>query len=166
MTQTDNLKINSNAIAEVAKEISLPEILKAKRLKLGIKIEDAAFYLKIKPRDLEAIENNQNLSTKHLYILGALRSYAKLLKIDQKIVEEKIKLLSVESNVANTKHNLINIGENLDLKPTKDQFFNLLLISILLFLIFLSLCNFYEGDKKLITTDKLVEELKNVDFYN
>ena len=81
-------------------------------------------------------------------------------------IKEKIKLLSVESNVINTKHNLINIGENLDLKPTKDQFFNFLIISILLFLIFLSLCNFYEGDKKLITTEKLVEELETVDFYN
>ena len=166
MTQTDNLDINSNTVAEAAKEISLPEILKEKRLKLGIEIEDAAFYLKIKPRDIEAIENNQNLTTQHLYILGALRAYAKFLKIDPKIVERKIKPLSVESNVTNTKHNLINIGENLDLKPTKDQFFNFLIISILLFLIFLSLCNFYEGDKKLITTEKLVEELENVDFYN
>lgn len=166
MTQTDNLDINSETIPEVVKEISLPEILKEKRLKLGMEIAEAAAYLKIKPRDIEAIESNQDLTTKHLYILGALRAYAKFLKIDPKIVEEKIKLLSVESNVTNTKHNLINIGENLDLKPTKDQFFNFLLVSILLFLIFLSLCNFYEGDKKLITTEKLVEELETVDFYN
>lgn len=170
MTQTNNLDINSETITEVApeitKEISLPEILKEKRLKLGMEIVDAAAYLKIKPRDIEAIESNQNLTTKHLYILGALRAYAKFLKIDPRVVEEKIKLLSVESNVANTKHNLINIGENLDLKPTKDQFFNFLLISTLLFLVFLSLCNFYEGDKKLITTEKLVEELETVDFYN
>ncbi len=166
MTQNDNLDINSDTIAEAAKEVSLSEIMKEKRLKLGIEIGEAAAYLKMKSRDIEAIENNQSLTTQHLYIFGALRAYAKFLKIDPKIVEEKIKLLSVESNVINTKHNLINIGENLDLKPTKDQFFNFLLISILLFLIFLSLCNFYEGDKKLITTEKLVEELENVDFYN
>lgn len=163
MTQTGISDTNLEAISDIEKDISLPQILKEKRLELRMEIAEAASYLKIKPKDLEAIENN---NSKHLYILGALRSYAKLLKIDPNIVEEKIKLLSVESNVNNKKHTLINIGENLDLKPTKDQFFNFLLISILLFLIFLSLCNFYEDNSQIITTEKLVEELENIDFYN
>lgn len=148
-------------------EISLAEILKTKRTELGMTISDAASYLKIRVKDLEAIENgNQDSVTKHLYILGAIRSYAKLLQIEQKIVEEKIKFFTVESNVHNKKHKLINIGENLDLKPTKDQFFNFLLISILLFLVFLSLYNFYETNNNMITMDSLVDELKKMDTYN
>lgn len=148
-------------------DISLAEILKAKRLELGIKISDAASYLKIRIQDIEAIENgDQDSITKHLYILGAIRSYAKLLKIEPEIVEEKIKFFTVESNVHNKKHKLINIGENLDLKPTRDQFFNFLLISILLFLVFLSLYNFYETNNSLIMMDNLTEELKKMDIYN
>jgi cytoskeletal protein RodZ len=152
---------------ENEREISLAEILKTKRTELGMTISEAASYLKIRVRDLEAIENgNQDSVTKHLYILGAIRSYAKLLKIEQKIVEEKIKFFTVESNVHNKEHKLINIGENLDLKPTKDQFFNFLLISILLFLVFLSLYNFFETNNNMITMDNLVEELKKMDIYS
>ena len=161
--QNNNLLMDQNN--EI--EISLAEILKTKRIELGIKISDAAFYLKMRIRDLEAIENGtQDLITKHLYILGAIRAYAKFLGIEQKIVEEKIKFFTVESNVLNKKHKLINIGENLDLKPTKDQFFNFLLISILLFLVFLSLYSFYETNNNTITMDNLVEELKKMDIYN
>ncbi|MBU6339741.1 MAG: helix-turn-helix domain-containing protein [Rickettsiales bacterium] len=148
-------------------DISLAEILKAKRLELGMEIADAASYLKIRTQDIEAIENDDRASiTKHLYILGAIRSYAKLLKIDQKILEEKIKFFTVESNVKNKKHKLINIGENLDLKPTRDQFFNFLLISILLFLVLLSLYNFFETNNNMITMDNLLEEIKKMDTYS
>jgi len=147
--------------------ISLAEILKTKRLELGMEISEAASYLKIRVQDIEAIENDDHGSiTKHLYILGAIRSYAKLLKIDQNILEEKIKFFTVESNVNNKKHKLINIGENLDLKPTRDQFFNFLLISILLFLVLLSLYNFFETNNNMITMDNLLEEIKKMDTYN
>lgn len=148
------------AIDELVIANSIAQLLKEKRLSVGITITEASSYLKIKIRDIEAIENgNFSAITQHTYIPSIVRSYAKLLGIDPKITEEKIKLLSIKSNTDNKKYQLINIGENLDLKPNRDQFFNFLLISILLFLILLSLCNFYENKKDLITSKILVEEL-------
>lgn len=146
-------------------ETTISEILRQKRLDSNINLEDAATYLKIKKSDIEAIESGdfENI-TKHLYILGTLRSYAKFLKIDQEIIAKKITAITVKSNIENKKHQLLNIGENIDLKPTKDQFFNFLLISILLFLILLSLFNFYSDKSDLITNKKIVEELEKISF--
>lgn len=145
---------------------NLRQVLKERRLEINMSLEDAASYLKVKPKDLEVIENNDPGSINHLYITGVLRSYAKLLQIDQKVVEEKMKLLSFESNTSNTKHKLINIGETLGLRPTKDQFLNFCIISILLFFISLFLFNMSEDHSDLITIEKIVKEMKKIDHYN
>lgn len=158
--QIDYSQEPDSPINEPVPEDSISQILKEKRLKVGMEITEVSAYLRIKIRDIEAIESgNWSTITQHTYIPSIVRSYAKLLRIDPKLTEEKIKLLTIRSNTDNKKYQLINIGENLDLKPNRDQFFNFLLISILLFLILLSLCHFYENKKGLITSEVLVKEL-------
>ena len=115
-------------------ELSLGQLFKAKREFLKIETNEICNSLHIKKRDIEAIENDEtsNLST-HLYIPGLIRSYAKFLQIDPKIIEERIKRLSLKSNTDNKKHLLINIGEHLEITPDHNMFFNMAVISILFF---------------------------------
>jgi cytoskeleton protein RodZ len=155
-------KSESETLQAAADMSSLGQILKERRQSLGIEIIDVGAALRIKVRDVEAIEND-DLSgvTKHLYILGLIRAYAKFLKIDQKIIEEKTRVLPIKSNVENKKHQLLNIGENIDLTPDKDSLFNFLLIGVLLFLVLLSLYNSAENKSDLITNETLIHELEN-----
>lgn len=161
-------KIDSAQQTQALEEISIGQILRNKRQKLEITIEEVAAFLKIKSRDITAIEDDDlSKILKHLYVPGILRSYAKFLKIDPRIIEEKIKLLRIQQNTHNKKHQLLNIGENNELTPDKNHFFNLLIFSVALFLILLSIYNFAEnnsGQNSSINSDSLVEELKKIDF--
>lgn len=142
---------------------SLGQILRAKRLELDLEISEIRSYLKVKRSDIEAIEDDEiEQVAKHIYIQGLIRSYAKLLKVDPSLIEKKIKLLPVKSNVENKKHLLINIGEHRELTPTKDIFFNCVLISILMFLVLLSIYNSYEKSDGLITDQELISELEKM----
>lgn len=146
-------------------EISLGKILKEKRQNLKMEISEISSYLRIKPNDIQAIENDDIGSiSKGLYVQGMIIAYAKFLKIDQKITEEKIKFLPIKSNVENKKHLLLHIGENTEITPSKDSFFNFLLISILLFLVLLSIFNSRENKSGLITNQNLILELGGSDF--
>jgi hypothetical protein len=143
---------------------SLGQILREKRQFLKIEVVEISTYLKIKSRDIAAIENNDlKHVTKHLYVPGLIRSYAKFLKIDPQLVEEKIKVLPIASNTENKKHQLLNIGESDQLSPNKDSVFNFLLISILLFLALLLLYNSFQNNDAFITNEKLIHELENMD---
>lgn len=160
MTQLAN---QQNSELKQLEEVFVGKILREKRQELKIEISEVSAYLRVKKHDVEGIENDDLASiTKHLYVPGLIRSYAKFLKIDQKIIEEKIKSLPIKSNTENKKHQLLNIGENTELKPDKDSFFNFLLISILLFLVLLSIYNSYENKSSLITNQDLILELENV----
>jgi len=141
--------------------VLIGQILREKRHELRIEISAVSSYLRIKDRDVEGIENGDlDMITKHLYVPGLISSYARFLKVDKKTIDEKIKLLPIKSNVENKKHQLLNVGENLDLSPAKDACFNFLLISILLFLVLLSLYNSYEDKSDLITNKNLILELE------
>ncbi len=139
------------------------DILQQKRQELNLEIKDIALYLKIKTYDIEALESEDwERITRHLYRPGLIRSYAKMLKIDDIIIEEKIKELPFESNVKNKKHKLINIGEEIDLTPSRDMFFNFLLISFLMFLILLSIYNGAEDKSRVLGTDALIEQMGKI----
>ena len=143
---------------------SLGQILREKRQFLKMEVVEVSTYLKIKSRDIEAIENDDlKHIAKHLYVPGLICSYAKFLKIDPQLVEEKIKVLPIASNTENKKHQLLNIGESDQLSPDKDSVFNFLLISILLFLALLLLYNSFQNNDALITNEKLIHELENID---
>jgi cytoskeletal protein RodZ len=144
--------------------ISLGKILQQKREDLKLEIKQAATFLNIKEAALLAIENDEinTLQDKRLYAYGLVRSYAKFLKIDEKIIEEQIKLLHFKSNVENKKHLLLNIGEDDKLSPTKDDFFNFLLISILLFLILLSIYSI-NSSKNSISNQEIISKFEQID---
>lgn len=145
-------------------ELDLWQILQQKRQSLKIEIAAVSSYLKIKSRDVEAIERGDlNSVTKHLYAFGLIRSYAAFLKIDGKIIEEKIKLLSFKSNIENKDHQLLNIGEETKLTPHKDIFLNFVLISVLLFLVLLSMYDYYKNNGAIITNQSLINELEKLD---
>lgn len=156
-------QIDESTIAELPAQ-SIGKILRQKREELNIDPLAVGTFLRVKLSDITAIENGDlDGVTKHIYVLGLIRSYAKFLKIAPEIIEEKIRLLTVKSNTDNKKHLLINIGEDPHVTPSKDSFFNFLLISILLFLVLLSLYNFYENNDSLITNKNIIHEFENID---
>lgn len=158
---------NENASATTHEEISLGRILKEKRQSLKMDIAEISSYLKVKFNDIDAIESDDlGRVTSHIYVLGLVRAYARFLKIDPKTIEAKIKLLPIKSNVENKKHQLLNIGENNELSPDKDSFFNFLLISILLFLTLLLIYNSNAKNGSLITGQDLIQKLENIDSVN
>jgi len=142
-------------------EISLGRILQNKRLELEIELSKASKYLKVKNSDIEAIENDdfKNLEKK-VYVFGLINSYAKFLKIPKNEIIEKLNLISNSKAEKQSKHRLINLNDENKLSPSKDSFFNFLLVAILLFLILLSIYNSYENHRGLITNKELVKELK------
>jgi len=157
----NKIELEVATLQEAIVQNSLGQILKEKRQKLGIEISDVCAALRIKKHDIEAIENNDLAGiTKHLYLPGLIRTYAKFLKIDQQEIEEKTRLLPIKSNTDNKKHQLLNIGENIELTPDKDSFFNFLLISILLFLVLLSLYNSIEDKSGLITNQSIIRDFE------
>jgi cytoskeletal protein RodZ len=97
---------------------------------------------------------------KRMHAFGLINSYAKFLKIPKDEIEKKLNLISTSSNTKSNKHRLINLDDESKLTPSKDSFFNFLLVSILLFLILLSLYNSFESHHSLITNKDLVKELK------
>ncbi len=152
MTDITDLKAHSIGI-----------ILSTKRKQLNIETAKISLDLKIKVKDIEAIESEKWSDVTHnLYVVGLIKSYAKILKIDENLIEEKIKDLPIESNIKNKKHQLVNIGENIDLTTDIDMFFNFLLISALLFFAFLTIYHSYENRSRVLTTKNLEERVEKI----
>lgn len=143
--------------------LSLGQLLQSKRQELNIEIEQISSYLKIKISDIKAVEEERwEAVTKHIYKPGLIRSYAKMLKISQTQIEDKIKQLPFESNVKNKKYRLLNIGEETEITPNYDMFFNFLLISALLFLVLLAIYNAAEKKNNLLTSEILTQEMQKL----
>lgn len=122
---------------------SLGSLLKSKRESLKISLDDVVRILNVKKNDVIALEENTlNKITKHLYVIGFIRSYAKILHIKNEIIEEKIKDLHFDCNTKNKKHQLVNFDKD-DLKnPTKDNIINAILILTMLYLLLMSFNQF------------------------
>jgi len=142
---------------------TLGKFLQKKRQDLSMEIEKISHALRVKPRDLMSIEEDQieHLIKRGLYAPGLIRSYAKYLKIEEKEIERKLENMAFGSNTENRKHLLLNIGEESNVTPPKDDFFNFLLISILLFLILLSVYNSFESKASAIASEDLIIKLEN-----
>ena len=158
---------NQNNITSENKddELSLGEILKFKRQKLRIEIPTACDFLKVKSRDLIAIENNEiEKISKNIYAPGLIKSYAKYLKINQKTIDTKIKEQHFKSNTENKKHILVNIGEHLELTPKKELFINCFVISAIIFLLSLSLFSIKNKHQISLGTEQIVDEIKKLEI--
>ncbi len=143
-----------------SQEENFTEFLTKRRQELNLEISEICKILNVKNSEIQALENqNWDFFQKSIYLNGFIYSYLKILKIDEKIINEKIRNLPIPSNVKNTKHKLVNIGENLDLTPDRNIFLNFLILSIILFLLFLGIYNFKEKNTKLFSTQNLIAKI-------
>lgn len=165
MNQINKNKQIVEDLSRMDEPLSLGQLLKEKRQLLEIDLIKVSLYLKVKKSDIEAIEND-NFSTiaKNVYIYGLIRSYIKFLEIDKQIAEDLISALPSKPKIKNNKNQFVTFDDDAKLSPNKEMFLNFLLISIILFLILLSLYNFYENKSNLITIDNLIHRLENIDF--
>ena len=67
--------------------------MKNKRIEAKIDIDEISKILKVRVVDINFLENNhiENIS-KNIYIPGFILSYAKILKLEQKLIEQKQKI--------------------------------------------------------------------------
>ena len=143
-------------------QLTLGELLRINRENLNIKIEEIANFLKVRISDIALLENNDiEKIAKNIYIPGLIKSYGKHLKISTKIIDAKIQELSLRSNVEVKKHTLLNIGDNRELSPSKEFFFNSLVVSTILFLFFVIFFSF-ERKNELINTDNIISEIQKI----
>jgi cytoskeletal protein RodZ len=143
-------------------QLSLGELLKINRENHNIKIEEISNFLKVRTSDIALLENNDiEKIAKNIYIPGLIKSYGNHLKINTKIIDEKIHELSLRSNVEVKKHTLLNIGDDRELSPNKEIFFNSLIISIILLFIFIIFFSF-ERKNELINTENITSEIQKI----
>jgi len=144
-------------------EETLGSLLKNKRIEAKIDIDEISKILKVRVVDINFLENNhiENIS-KNIYIPGFILSYAKILKLEQKLIEQKIQELSFRPNIDNKKHTLVNIGEYKDLSPRQEISLHSFLIFIVLFLIAIFYYNWHIKSRQYINHQHLIEELKKI----
>ncbi len=142
-------------------EKTLGDILQKARIAKNIEIAEICSYLKVKQRDIEEIEQKE-IKSCNTYKMGLIRSYAKFLKVEDNIIEEKIKNISVDLNINKKKHQLVNIGEDIEPTPNREMFANFAVISLLVFVIFLLIYNIYERNSRVVKTKKLVNKVERI----
>jgi cytoskeletal protein RodZ len=149
----DNIEITKN-------KITLGSIYRQKRIENKIDIAKASTFLKVRQFDLNAIENEEiNKISKNIYAPGLIRSYGKFLKIDETLIEEKIREFSFRSNTDNKKHILVNIGEHLALTPKKELMVNSTVIAIFLILSMFMISYIYNKKITFFGTDEILNEI-------
>lgn len=143
-------------------QLTLGDLLRLTREKAEIDIKEIANFLKVRSNDIKLLENNDiEKIAKNIYIPGLIKSYGKFLKINSKIINEKIQELSLRSNVEVKKHTLINLGDDRSLSPSKNLYFNsvVMFVTLLLFLIiFFSL----EHKKEIINTKNIISDIQKI----
>jgi cytoskeletal protein RodZ len=158
----ENTNIINKNINNDFDQLSLGDLLRLNREKSEIEIKEIANFLKVRSSDIKLLENNDiEKIAKNIYIPGLIKSYGKYLKINGKILNEKIQELSLRSNIEVKKHTLINLGDDRNLSPSKNLFFNSVVtfITLLLFLIiFFSL----EHKKEIINTENIIFDIQKI----
>ena len=143
-------------------QLSLGELLRISRENSKIEIKDVANFLKVRSNDIKLLENNDiEKIAKNIYIPGLVKSYGKFLKINTKLINEKIQELSLRSNIEIKKHNLINLGEDRNLSPSKNLFFNSSVVFIFLLLFFIIFFSM-ERKSELINTKNIIFDIQKI----
>lgn len=152
---------NTETSTEAPRVDSIGDILKEKRGNLNLTIEDICKSLNLRSKDIIALEANDITTiSSHIYVPGLIISYAKLLKLDEKIITEKLKDLKPSNS--NQQQHVLRGAEDHDLSPNKDLTVNSILIAILLMITLFSFYHSYEKRDNLITNQKLIKEMENV----
>jgi len=143
-------------------QLTMGELLNISREKLGIEIKEVASFLKVRPNDIKLLENNDiEKIAKNIYIPGLIKSYGKYLKINNKLINEKIQELSLRSNIEVKKHTLINLGDDRNLSPSKNFFYNSMFAFFILSLFFILLF-MLEHKKELINTENIISDIQKI----
>jgi cytoskeletal protein RodZ len=143
-------------------QLTLGELLRLSREKAEIDIIEVANFLKVRSSDIKLLEDNDiEKIAKNIYIPGLIKSYGKYLKINTKIINEKIQELSLRSNIDVKKHMLLNVGDSKNLSPSKEIFFNSLVASIILFLFFIIFFSL-EQKNDLINTENIISDIQKI----
>lgn len=143
-------------------QLTLGELLRSSREKAKIDIIQVANFLKVRSSDIILLENNDiEKIAKNIYIPGLIKSYGKYLKINTKIINEKIQELSLRSNIDVKKHMLLNVGDSKNLSPSKEIFFNSLVASVILFLFFIIFFSL-ECKNDLINTENIISDIQKI----
>ena len=158
----ENADINNKNNNNDFDQLTLGDLLRLTREKAEIDIKEIATFLKVRSSDIKLLENNDiEKIAKNIYIPGLIKSYGKYLKINSKIINEKIQELSLRSNIEVKKHTLINLGDDRNLSPSKNLYFNsvVMFVTLLLFLIiFFSL----EHKKEIINTKNIISDIQKI----
>jgi len=142
--------------------LNLGELLNQSREKIEIEIKEVANFLKVRPNDIKLLENNDiEKIAKNIYIPGLIKSYGKYLKINNKIINEKIQELALRSNIEVKKHTLINLGDDRSLSPSKNFFYNSMIVFVVLSLFFILLF-ILEHKNELINTKNIISDIQKI----
>ncbi len=143
-------------------EKTIGEVLKQQREHLKITIEEVSRALKVKVGDIISLEQNSlNLITKHLYLIGFIKSYGRLLRIKDEIIEEYLKNIISSCNTKNKQHQLINLDTEANRNPSKDQLVNALMIFAMIYLLLISFSQF--KSQNLAITDLIINHLSKIE---
>jgi len=155
---------SDNSKKIVNDEILIGDFLRIARENAQIAIDDVANYLRVRVNDIKTLESNDiEKIAKNIYIPGLIKSYGKYLKIDSKIIEEKLQDLQLRSNIEIKKHTLINIGEERKTYPSKDILINCTIIFVVLFIISLIAFSMIENNSYLINTSLITNDISKID---
>ncbi len=148
-----DLNINKNNL-KLDKELSIGAILKQYRQINNIQISDISNLLKVKESDIIDLEKgNIHSSRSSIYIHGLIRSYGELLKIEPKLIKEKIKDLSETYNVKSD-INIVDSKSNIHYFPDVKLTIYSIVILIILYMIV-----FYGSGFFNLETDLLIKDL-------
>ncbi len=139
---------------------TIGEILKSHREDSKVTIKEVSRALKIKEKDIILLEQDStHLITKHLYLIGLIRSYGQLLKMKQETIEDCVARLSKKSNI--NKEHLLNFDSEENRNPSKHYLINALLIFIMIYLVLISFSKF--KSQNLAITDLIINKLSNTE---
>ena len=142
----------------------LGKILASQREVLSMPIGIISNALKIKIRDIEAIEQGRlagdNIS---FYKLGVIRAYAKFLKIDEQIIEQEINSCCQYLDLIKySRHKLINIGEVDNLSPSKSDIINSFWLGFAIFFFLLIFYNLQEAMIPNVSSQIIIEDFEKI----
>lgn len=153
----------NQATEKLSRKNSIGELLRESRIGLEWSIEKISLELRVSPKDIIALENDEiERISKNIYAIGFINSYSKMLLINPKIIESKLREIDLRSNTENKVYNLVNIGKSYDLRPSKDVFVNSLLTSLAVLALALIIFSKIEDKSTNISNHKIISELETI----
>ncbi len=142
------------------RERTTGETLRDRREELKLTVEQVGGILKVKAEDIRSLEQDSlHLISEHLYLIGFVKSYCRLLKLKDELIEEYLKNITKSCNTKNQKHQLINLDLEADKNPNKDQLINALIIFVMIYLLLIAFSQF--KSQNLAITDLIINRLNN-----